>query len=87
MTRVKQVGPPIMVVAFIAGIIGYIIGCTREQREQTSQVRAQETASPDACATEIAQEETVKIKNNSRVFLNIIINLADYKKKGSPNFH
>ena len=45
MTRIKQAGPPILVVALIAGLIGYIIGCTQGQREQDSQVRAQETIS------------------------------------------
>ncbi len=40
MTRIKQVGPPVLTVAFIAGIIGYILGCTRSQRESDSLAKA-----------------------------------------------
>jgi hypothetical protein len=43
MTRIRQAGPPVLVVALIAGLIGYIIGCTREQRDLDAQARAQET--------------------------------------------
>ena len=43
MTRIRQAGPPVLVVALIAGLIGYIIGCTREQRDRDAQARAQET--------------------------------------------
>ena len=43
MTRIRQAGPPVLVVALIAGLIGYIIGCTREQRARDAQSRAQET--------------------------------------------
>ena len=34
MTRIGQAGPPVLVVALIAGLFGYIIGCTREQRDR-----------------------------------------------------
>jgi len=43
MTRIKQAGLPVLVVAVIAGLIGYIIGCTREQRDRDAQASAQET--------------------------------------------
>ena len=43
MTRIRQAGPPVLVVALIAGLIGYIIGCTREQQFRDAQARAQET--------------------------------------------
>ena len=40
MTRIKQAGPSVLAVALIAGIIGYILGCTRSQRESDSQANA-----------------------------------------------
>ncbi|MDP6555819.1 MAG: guanitoxin biosynthesis MBL fold metallo-hydrolase GntH [Pirellulaceae bacterium] len=42
MRRIKQAGPSVLTVALIAGVIGYIIGCTREQHERDAQVRAQD---------------------------------------------
>ena len=44
MTRIKQAGPPVLIVALIAGLVGYIIGCTRAQRERDAQALAQDTA-------------------------------------------
>ena len=54
MTRIKQAGPPVLVVAIIAGVIGYIIGCTRAEREGQSEARAAQAEtngeqSPDSC--------------------------------------
>jgi ribonuclease Z len=40
MTRIKQAGPSVLVVAIIAGVIGYIIGCTRAEPEGQSEARA-----------------------------------------------
>ena len=40
MTRIKQVGPSVLVVAIIAGVVGYILGCTRTQRENDSAAHA-----------------------------------------------
>ena len=42
MTRIKQVGPPVLVVALIAGVVGYILGCTRSEREKHTEVRAEQ---------------------------------------------
>jgi len=42
MTRIKQAGPSILLVIMIAGGIGYILGCTSEQRDKKSQAVAQE---------------------------------------------
>ncbi|MDC0936946.1 hypothetical protein OAS39_11725 [Pirellulales bacterium] len=42
MARVKQVGPPVLVVALVAGVIGYILGCTQQQREQGAHGQTQE---------------------------------------------
>ena len=42
MTRIKRAGPPALVVALIAGLIGYVIGCTQDQRDRDAQARAQE---------------------------------------------
>jgi len=48
MTRIKKAGPPVLVVALIAGLVGYMLGCTREQREQESQADAKEAAATNA---------------------------------------
>ncbi len=40
MTRIKQAGPSVLAVALIAGFIGYILGCTKSQRESDSQAKA-----------------------------------------------
>jgi ribonuclease Z len=45
--RIKQAGPSVLVVALIAGLIGYIIGCTREQRDRDAQAQAEDTTTPD----------------------------------------
>ncbi len=42
MQRIKQTGLPVLIVALASGLIGYIIGCSREQREQNAQATAQE---------------------------------------------
>ena len=44
MTIIKRAGPSVLVIALIAGLIGYVIGCNRGQREQDHQVHAQDTA-------------------------------------------
>jgi ribonuclease Z len=43
MTRIKKVGPPVLIALLLAGLVGYIIGCTQSQREQERQADAQET--------------------------------------------
>jgi ribonuclease Z len=45
MTRVKRTGLPLLLVAVVTGVIGYILGCTQEQREKNAQTVAQETTS------------------------------------------
>ena len=45
MTRIKQVGPPVLVVALIAGVIGYILGCTRTESDRQSEASAGQTQS------------------------------------------
>lgn len=50
MTRIKQAGPAVLIVSVIAGLIGYLIGCTREQRDKDDQAGAQ------AAATESGKE-------------------------------
>ncbi len=47
MRRFQQAGPPVLVVAFVAGLFGYIIGCTREQQNQDAQAQAQDTPKDD----------------------------------------
>ncbi len=77
MARFKQAGPSVLIVALIAGVLGYIIGCTREQREQDSQAQAQDKkttndgdqketgkANPDAAAV----EQYSPVKARSRDF-------------------
>jgi len=44
MTQLKQSAPPILIFALLAGIVGYIIGCTQSQREQDAQASAQDKA-------------------------------------------
>jgi ribonuclease Z len=41
--RIKQAGPPVLAVALIAGIFGYILGCTQEQRERDAQTLAKQS--------------------------------------------
>ena len=40
MTQIKQAGLPVVIVAVITGIIGYILGCTQSEREQQSEALA-----------------------------------------------
>jgi ribonuclease Z len=47
MTRIKRAGPPVLIVALIAGLVGYIFGCTSEQRERDAQGNTQETTTND----------------------------------------
>ena len=42
MARIKQAGPPVLIVALITGLIGYILGCTSEQRARDTQARAEQ---------------------------------------------
>ena len=56
MTRIKQAGPPVVVIAVIAGIIGYILGCTNAAREEQAQAEA-------ALNTE-AQDNNAALENN-----------------------
>ncbi len=44
--RIKQAGLPLLAVALTTGVIGYILGGTREQRETNAQAAARSTASP-----------------------------------------
>lgn len=44
MTRIKQAGPPVLLVALIAGLIGYIFGSTREQREMVASAQTKSLA-------------------------------------------
>jgi ribonuclease Z len=45
MTKIKQAGPPVLIVALVAGVVGYILGCSRTDREQRSQVSAAQNQS------------------------------------------
>ena len=45
MTRIKKAGPPVVVISVIAGIVGYILGCTNAAREEKSRANAQEELS------------------------------------------
>ena len=46
MTRIKRAGPPIVIVALIAGIVGYILGCSQSERENQSLASAAQAESP-----------------------------------------
>ena len=48
MTKLKRTGPPVLIIALLAGTIGYIIGCSQESRELASQATAQEAAQADS---------------------------------------
>ena len=39
MTKIKQAGPSVVVVALIAGAIGYILGCTIDEREERAEAQ------------------------------------------------
>ena len=41
MTRIKRAGPPVLIVAVVAGIFGYILACTKSRREHGSQAYAE----------------------------------------------
>lgn len=43
MESIKQTGPSVLIIALVAGLIGYISGCSREQREQNAQASGQAT--------------------------------------------
>ena len=61
MTRIKQAGPPIVLVALIAGVVGYILGCSKAEREQQAQAKANQpetTDEPRETGAESAQTET-----------------------------
>ena len=63
MRRIRQAGPPVVVIALIAGLVGYIIGCTREQRQQEVQARTQETKTTnDADQSAVEQHSPVKAR-------------------------
>jgi ribonuclease Z len=57
MSRIKQTVPPLLVVTLIAGLIGYILGCTREQRESNAEAAAEATAAA------VEQYSPVKARN------------------------
>ena len=45
MAKLKRMGAPVLIVALIAGMIGYVLGFTSEAREQSARVNAQDSAS------------------------------------------
>ena len=67
MARVKQVGLPIFLVVLIAGLAGYIIGCSHEQDVQAN---AQETTTNNsgAAADQSAGEQFSPVKARARDF-------------------
>jgi len=71
MTRIKQVGPTVLIVTLIAGLIGYIIGCTHEQRESNAQAVAEGAAATDddgQKAEQAASEQYSPVKARARDF-------------------
>ncbi len=48
MTRIKQAGPPVLVVALVAGMIGYVAGVTHEQRQSVAQASKQPVTNSDS---------------------------------------
>ena len=58
MTRIKRAGPSVLVIALIAGLIGYVIGCNRGQREQDTQARAQETTTTNDGGQKAVESKT-----------------------------
>jgi ribonuclease Z len=59
-TRIKQAGPSVLAVAIIAGVIGYIVGCTQSQRESNSQADAAQQDPTESKAD--AQQNTDRSK-------------------------
>lgn len=45
MTKLKKVGSPVLFIALLAGLIGYVLGCTRGQREPQAQAQTSEEKS------------------------------------------
>lgn len=45
MMRFKQAGPPILLVALVAGVVGYVLGCSQSEMESSAKAREQDTAS------------------------------------------
>lgn len=45
MSHLKNAGPSVMVIAVLAGIVGYLLGCANATREEQSQANAQEASS------------------------------------------
>ena len=63
MRRIKQAGPPMLIVALAAALIGYIMGCTSEQREQSARTDAQQTAAAEARINEAREEALANIRS------------------------
>ena len=63
MTKIKQAGPPIVVVAIIAGVIGYIFGCTTAERDTPAQAQDAESSQGvnEASAEPQAQESVTPV--------------------------
>ncbi len=70
MKRIKQAGPPVLVVALIAGCIGYILGCTQGERERETQalVEQPEQVSDQADQDGDAVEQLSPVRARSRDF-------------------
>ena len=65
MKQIKKAGLPFFVVLLLGGIIGYILGCTKTQRDRESQARAsqQETKSETSKKTAPNEENGDQPKN------------------------
>jgi ribonuclease Z len=59
MTRIKQAGPPIVVVALIAGILGYILGCSQSEGENQSVVSAAQAEETEPAGLTLNSSKTV----------------------------
>ena len=66
MARIKQAATPVLVVALIAGLVGYILGCSREQREKEVQANAQETAATNDGNKNAEQSESDRGKSTGQ---------------------
>ena len=65
MRSVKHAGPPIFIVALVAGAVGYILGCTQGQREKNAQANGQPASGAESDGP--SAEQTASETPNSAV--------------------
>ncbi len=69
MTRIRKAGPPVVVIAVIAGIVGYIFGCTNSAREENAQASAAQNDPAQEGETEVDTATEADVVAQNDIFL------------------